>query len=572
MSEESGIRVTIDAEGYFMRGGRRIVPAGVNYWPASCGVEMWRRWDEEEIRRDLDTVAGLGLNCVRFFLRWPDFMPSLGVFDDAMFGRLAAFAGWCRERGILAHPCMVVGFMSGGLFWPAGKGSRNLYSDPEVRAASAAFCARAAATLRPFADTVLALDLGNELDCADCGGTPPEDIALWCREVTGAIRREWPDALVVSGLDSGPVMRDCPWHLDDQPGTDFLSVHNYPVPDWNVVDFDGMTDPFCQAILPFNTLVARSYGPVMVQEFSSIVNQGAPECESYNLPVVRDCFRNGANGFLWWCLRDIRSNAHPYPKAAFERRLGLVGEDGRPKPSLARLAALLRDIAEGRVLPGRAGAAADAPDGAAIGLYWPREIYSAGNPANPGNNLSEVYRRLLAAYYMAGRLGRRAEIVRGGMPLDPAPRTMVVAGAALTVPETEALEAWVAAGGRLLWSGADWHGWSEACDAMAGATPVDMKPARDIRVGLFGREWEIASAPACGTRCVARATTARVAAVSDDGLPAVFVNDHGAGRCVTVAASPEATVARLGADRERRDSWQAWFAGVLAILEGTRGP
>lgn len=561
MNTEKHNAVSIDPQGYFQRAGKRVLPIGVNYWPASCGVEMWQHWDAEEIKRDLDIVRGLGLNCVRFFLRWPDFEPTFGNYDERMFDRLADFVSWCGERGILAHPCLVTGFMSGGHFWPADKNGRNLYADPVVRAASAAYCAKAAAKLRPFASTILGLDLGNELDCADAWAATPAQISEWCATVTSAIRAEWPDVLIVSGLDSGPIMRDCPWHLDGQPGTDFLSIHNYPVPDWNVVDFDGMTDPFCQAILPFNALVARTYGPVMLQEFSTILMQGVPECESYYSAVVDGCLANGANGFLWWCLRDIPAPIHPYEKSAFEGRLGLVGDDGKVKPSLVKLVARFREIA------GNCESLAPAEAGDdAVGLYWPKEIY--GSQTNPGNSLEQVYRRLLAAYYMLGLIGRHAVIVRGDRSIPQSVKTLIVAGAALTVAETKALEAYVAAGGRLLWSGASWNSWSKACDAMSGATPVDIKRPRDVQVNLFGRDWQICASPVTYTRVVARATTATVVASDADGKPIVLSHDHGAGRCVTITASPEESVARLGGEPEKRDVWREWFKGVLELVEG----
>lgn len=552
---------TLDSKGYFQRDGRRIIPVGVNYWPASSGVEMWARWDPDEIRRDLDIVRGIGLDCVRFFLRWPDFEPSFGNYDEAMFGRLRDFLGWCRERGILAHPCMVVGFMSGGYFWPADKGGRNLYADPAVRAASAAFCAKAAATMRPFADTILGLDLGNELDCADAGASPAE-IERWCREVTDAIRAAWPDVLIVSGLDSSPVMRECNWHIDAQPGTDFLSVHNYPVPEWNVVEFDGMTDPLCHDILPLNTLIARAFGPVMLQEFSTIISQGAPECESYLQPVVRGCRENGANGFLWWCLHDISAPVHPYDKSAFERRLGIVGKDGMVKPSLRGLVSLLREIAADPSDPPRHDPAE------CVGLYLPREIYGRDNPFNPGNDLSQVYCRLLAAYHILKRIGRNVMVVRGDLPIPEGLGALLVAGAALTGIESRAIAEWVAAGGSLLWSGADWRCWTEELDAVTGATPVDMRRPSEVDVELFGRTWKMDAASACGVRTVARETTADVVARSGDGLPAVFAHRYGRGACVTTTVSAEGSVIRLGARRAERDEWRAWFEGVLGILEG----
>ncbi|MGI6496160.1 MAG: cellulase family glycosylhydrolase [Kiritimatiellia bacterium] len=549
---------SLDSAGWFTRGGKRIFPVGVNYWPASCGVEMWQAWDEDEIRRDLDLVCGLGLNCVRFFLRWPDFEPSFGRYDETMFRRLAQFAGWCRERDLLAHPALIVGFMSGGYFWPSDKGERNLYADPEVRHASAALCAKAAETLRPFSDTVLALDLGNELDCADASGATADEVRAWCAEMVGAIRSVWPEVLVVSGLDSAPLMRECSWRIDGQPGTDFLSIHNYPVPAWNVVGFDGMADPFCQAILPFNALLARTYGPVMLQEFGTILTCGAAECTAYLDGMLDGCFENGVNGFLWWCLHDISAKVHPYLKTAAEGRLGLVDASGRVKPSLQ--AGLEKMIALSRADP-----PVPPEPGECVGLYWPAELYRS--PANPGNDVTQVYRRLLAAYHLLRLMGRKACVVRGDRPFPAGLREMVVAGCGVTVGETQALADWVRGGGRLLWSGIDGMHWSEACDDAIGAQAVDLRPARPVTCTMFGRAWTITGHPVTDLRTVARATTADVLAESGDGRPLVLSNRLGAGCCLAVLASPESTVADLGADPAARDAWQAWYEGCFGVLE-----
>ena len=80
--------IRLNSDGYFTRNGKHILPVGVNYWPASCGVEMWKVWPEAEIKKDLDLIKGLGLNCIRFFTRWPDFEPTFGTYNPVMFERL----------------------------------------------------------------------------------------------------------------------------------------------------------------------------------------------------------------------------------------------------------------------------------------------------------------------------------------------------------------------------------------------------------------------------------------------------------------------------------------------------
>ena len=83
------------------------MPAGVNYWPASCGVEMWPSWPAAEIQHDLDLVSSLGLNSIRFFLRWQDFEPEAGHYDEAMFERLQQFlVVVCRSRTL--RPALLV--------------------------------------------------------------------------------------------------------------------------------------------------------------------------------------------------------------------------------------------------------------------------------------------------------------------------------------------------------------------------------------------------------------------------------------------------------------------------------
>jgi len=551
--------VTLSPSGYFLRGGRHVLPVGVNYWPASCGVEMWAQWPEEEIKADLDCVASLGLNCVRFFLRWPDFEPRLGVYNPVMFDRLRALTGWCAERGLLAHPALVTGFMSGGHFWPEGKGSRNLYSDPEISARACQFCHHAAEALAPFHGHILALDLGNELGCADAwGAASPDAIRDWCGRVTRAIRSAYPGALIVSGTDSGIVTNDSGWRLGAQPGTDFYSVHTYPVPNWNVIPFDGMADPLCRDILPYCTLAARSFGPVMAQEFSTIITHGIDRASAYLQHVLNECFANGANGFLWWCLRDVTTTAHPYERCPFETRLGLVDAGRRVKPQTRHLLDLLlrlRDTPPPKQNP------------CGIALYLPREYYHRDNPRNPGNDTPSLARRNTVAYHFLRQLGHRPSIHRADTPFAPETKTLVIAGAALTRTEIDALLPWVEAGGKLVWSAPPWPVWSAAADTLIGAQPVDIRFAKPVTVRAFGEDWTIRHHPAEG-RTAAQLLAAKPLALGDDGEAEILLNDCGKGRVVTILPLAEETIAHTAHDLPARNRWRNWYAGLLNALEG----
>ena len=172
-------------------------------------------------------------------------------------------------------------------------------------------------------------------------------------------------------------MSDVGWRFGQQPGVDYYSMHGYPVPTWHPIAFDGMTDPLCQSLLPFYTKVARSFGPVMLQEFGTIVTFGKRQQDEYLRAVLPACWWAGANGFLWWCLRDITAPVHPYIKNSFEGTLGLVDEHDRVKPGLEyfiEFAQSLPDLAEPQ------------KGGWMVGLYWPRQFYLRDNPQNPGND------------------------------------------------------------------------------------------------------------------------------------------------------------------------------------------
>ena len=48
---------------------------GCNYWASNAGIYMWRRWDEEEVEKDLAFLKSYGLNTLRVFPLWSDFQP-----------------------------------------------------------------------------------------------------------------------------------------------------------------------------------------------------------------------------------------------------------------------------------------------------------------------------------------------------------------------------------------------------------------------------------------------------------------------------------------------------------------
>jgi hypothetical protein len=554
MSQTSG--TTLDSNGYFSRNGARFVPVGVNYWPGSCGVEMWLAWPEAEIQHDLDVIGKLGLNSLRFFLRWQDFEPEAGQYADVMFKRLEQFLSWCQARNLSAQPSLFVGWMSGKEFWPSWRAGRNLFSEPCLVERAQHFAERAASVIAPYHSHLLGLDLGNELSALpDSWNAPPSAVYAWCETITRAIRRSYPHCLIVSGGDNSQVTADTGWRLGQQPGTDYYSIHSYPMPAWQPIGFDGLTDPLCQSLLPFYTQVVRAFGPVMVQEFGTLVTFGAEQQDRYLRAVLPACWAAGANGFLWWCLRDIRANVQPYIKNNFESSLGLVDAQDRVKPGLEYFIEFAQATGAFSAPP---------PAAQAIGLYLPKHFYPRENSENPGNHPRQLAGWLLIANCLLRQLGHPTQIVRGDQPLDPGLKTIWVPGTLLGADEQAALETWTRAGGRLIWHGPDPYNWGHTCIRLLGAKPVDYRTARAMKVNVFDDEWSFGEYPR-NTRVEAVTETAVVLARDEQGLPALLMNtlEHG---CVVYALPTiEASILPIAAEPAKRERWLKWYAEMLKV-------
>jgi endo-1,4-beta-mannosidase len=85
---------------------------GVNYWPGKVGVQMWSRWDPEQIREDLIRMTELGMNAHRSFLFMPDFLPTPHETNPVMLERFQQYLTLCEEIGIGTFPSFFVGHMS----------------------------------------------------------------------------------------------------------------------------------------------------------------------------------------------------------------------------------------------------------------------------------------------------------------------------------------------------------------------------------------------------------------------------------------------------------------------------
>ena len=335
---------------------------GVNYWPSRSAMYMWQRFDLGEIREDMARIRSLGLQLVRFFLRWDDFQPTPDAMDDAMLRRFDAVMQTIADAGLRAMPTLFCGHMSGvnwlpewaldpatphGRFRTISRGREmphgigDFYADPALLRAQVTFaeCVGERARAHP---ALYAWDVGNEFSnlrepCA------PDDAARWSARLTDALRSA-SGADVTGGTHGEDVERDrhlrpsslaAPWSI--------ATMHGYSVyATFTRNRLDRHAVPFYARLMQ-----AFSGKPLLFSEF------GNPECPprathvgdfaclnedelaAYGDGVLRGLHRAGTIGAMWWCWADYAStlaDLPPFDRAPHELRFGMIRSDGSEKP------------------------------------------------------------------------------------------------------------------------------------------------------------------------------------------------------------------------------------------------
>ncbi|MDB5071647.1 MAG: hypothetical protein JWM87_2758 [Candidatus Eremiobacteraeota bacterium] len=202
-------------------------------------MAMWRRFDAGEVREDFARIAGLGLDTVRFFLRWDDFQPSADAVDAVMLGRLETVADIAAETGLQTMPVLFCGHMC-GVNWlpswavdskrPRGRyrtitgerempyGAGNIYAGTLLEAQL--LLARAVGTRLRAHPAVKAWDIGHQFsnvrepahgkistgDHGAASAAEPE-VAQWSRRLTDALH-ETSSIGVTAGTHAGDLTHD----------------------------------------------------------------------------------------------------------------------------------------------------------------------------------------------------------------------------------------------------------------------------------------------------------------------------------------------------------------------------
>ncbi len=357
-------------------------------------MEMWRRFDAGEVREDFARIAALGLDAVRFFLRWDDFQPRADTIDASMLARLEAVADIAAEAGLQTMPTLFVGHMSGANWLPAwtldpatphGRfrtivgGTESKYGIGDfytgaLLEAEILFARAVGERLRDHPG-VLMWDLGNEFSNLREPASD-RDAGEWSRRLTDALQATSGIA-VTAGSHGEDLTRDRNIRLSSLCARHGLcTMHGYSV---YSAFARSRLDP---EVVPFLASLAASFShkPVLFSEFGNptcptgklspyervampdeppnpTISPDDPvlapyacltetEMAAYCTNVLDRLHADGRLGAYWWCWADYADELRgepPFDVAPHELTFGIVRSDGSEKPVAAALAAFARE-------------------------------------------------------------------------------------------------------------------------------------------------------------------------------------------------------------------------------------
>jgi endo-1,4-beta-mannosidase len=376
---------------------------GVNYWPKNHGVQMWTEFDPEEIAEDMRTIARMGMNAVRVFLKWADFQPSPEIIDKSMVGLFDELLVMADAAGVRVIPTFFCGHMSGENWDVPWRGDRDPYSDPEMLRAQVGLVKHFAQRYRSDA-RILCWDLANEQDIF----ARPRDRHsgwLWVHTLASELKSHDPEHPVTAGTHITSLTQDCGFRLGDlSECLDFLCMHAYPLyADSCPERLDGVRSTY---FVPFCAALTRALGggaDVLFEEFGATSQMCAEDViEGYYRATLHALLAEGVIGAMGWCYGDFTvGDRLPYETTPFEVGFGLVGVDGHIKGAGRAMQAFCGTLE-------RLGGEALQPSAPGAAIIVPRSYYDNIDPAvTPARN----FRALFNSYVLARRAGLNPRVI-----------------------------------------------------------------------------------------------------------------------------------------------------------------
>jgi hypothetical protein len=338
-----------------------VIRFGANYTPSQHWWHVWLDFDTpgvtDGIRRDLDAIAGLGLDHVRVFPSWPVFQPDRGRVRPRAVAQLVELLRLAAAAGLDVSVDALQGHLSSFDFYPPWTVTwhhRNLFTDPAVVDAQAVLVRTLATALRDEPN-YLGLNVGNE----------PNNLVAHNPVSAGEVDA-WLDRLLAEAVAADAThpathcAYDAAWYTEAHPFTPGASatkgaltcVHPWVFSD-DCARRYGPLSPEVTHLAEYAVELARAYATdpgrvTWVQELGApdphIPVDVAPRFAERTLANVLTCDRLW--GVTWWCSHDVDRSLLDFPE--LEYGLGLLRTDNSVKPIGT---AVGRAVAEAKASP-----------------------------------------------------------------------------------------------------------------------------------------------------------------------------------------------------------------------------
>lgn len=328
---------------------------GVNYVPSTDWMFQWQCVQPDAVRRDLEAVAGLGLDHVRLFPLWPTLQPNRTLIRRQALDDVATVVDVAAEFGLDASVDVIQGHMSGFDFVPAWLVNwhrGNMFTDPLAVEAQAALVAAVYEAVRDRPNFT-GLTLGNEVNQFQ----PPNPAAMpadtaqvthWLRSLLGAPRDRDPRHVIAHSEN------DHLWYRDGHP---FVPTHASRLGDVTTVHswiFNGVADRYgalsdesvrhAEWMIELSRAFASDLErPVWLQEVGApdrhLAEREMPEFLERTVAAALTTER--LHAVTWWCSHDVSRTLGDFKD--LEYSLGLLDVDNRVKPLGRRYAEVVAD-------------------------------------------------------------------------------------------------------------------------------------------------------------------------------------------------------------------------------------
>ncbi|WP_155848636.1 glycoside hydrolase 5 family protein [Arthrobacter sp. 35W] len=332
---------------------------GANYTPSQGWFHHWLDFDLDVVRRDLDSLAALGMDHIRVFALWPHFQPNRSLIRQRSIDDLLSVVDAAAERGLDVSVDGLQGHLSSFDFLPAWTQTwhgANLFTDARVVAGQAEYL-RALATALATRPNFLGMSLGNEFSQFSSAIHPQRSAP------TTAEADAWLETMLNACKEGAPNA----WHHHSEYDAAFFDGRHGFTPSMaarhgsmNTVHswifnntaqlYGGMSEPSFR-LAEYLIEVSRGWSsdpdmPIWLQEVGApsphVSAEDAAEFTRRTLAYAMDC--ENLWGVTWWCSHDVSRGLADFPE--LEYSLGLLANDQTVKPQGAALADAARGYRE----------------------------------------------------------------------------------------------------------------------------------------------------------------------------------------------------------------------------------